>query len=282
MTAGAWFGLAGCALAVTVVVACNTVLGNHLDHADTTPEAATVEAGAEAAASGPPFCSSLPDPKPAFCDDFDDPGRTKALGAWGAAVAEGGQALLDTTIAQSKPRSFLSVFTATGGERCEFAMLTKQGLTKEGVPGSFHRIHAAYSIYVDAKDDLPFDAVSVQQFSVGDGGDDVVCKSVVYSDLGPPSIWEQLTIPPAGVTTVTHDGVDARKVGVWQRYEVVTDIADGTLTFIVDGNVEVTTKMQQKCPFGLGKATFQLGIYCPQNVTTPHKVRYDDVTFDYE
>lgn len=90
-------GLGACVLAAAVAVACNVVLGNHLDHGDA-PAAAEAGAPEAAAPGGVRFCKSLPpDPKRLLCDDFDDEGRISFISPWGSAVTVGGDNRFDTS-----------------------------------------------------------------------------------------------------------------------------------------------------------------------------------------
>jgi hypothetical protein len=268
--------------AVSAAVACNAVLGNHLDHAggDAGAAAALPEAGA-------PFCKNhVPGPHELLCDDFDEDARTQftIAGKWESSTATGGQTSFDKKIFQSPPASFLSVYNDLTTVKCEYAILTKD------FGGSFHKTHAAYSLYVAADNLLPGDTVSVQQLAIpADGGDRTRCGSVVLSSPIVTSAWEQISVPGSPSTIKHHDSPPTftRKVGAWQRYDIVTDIQARTLTLSVDGVTIVSASIDNGCPFALGAATFELGIYCPNggvpgDLPNAHQVNYDDVIFEAE
>jgi hypothetical protein len=232
-------------------------------------DAATGDARTDdGAPGGAGFCNALAT-KPLFCDDFD----TAPLSARWSTIDVG--VSVDTTSAESPPRSLLSRLLSTAGAG-SYALAT-QGFAAS----SYSRTHLSVAIRYDESTFAQPYYVTSQ--SIEDTVNATGCYAILYVGKAALVVTEQVKggsaagdwshsgsvlVPPG---RVVRGGVDVHNTA---------GAGAGALSVKVDGQTSIAEPLKGTCPYAPGVAYVKVGFYNAPADSTDRQVRFDDLTFD--
>lgn len=239
---------------------------------DGSRDAAVTEAGDGGDAGR--WCDSL-SPAPSFCDDFDDDGGPFAR--WtNQFLRAGGTVSRDPGDFRSPPNALLAVSPPT-------ATASAANLHRD-VTTTVSTLHVAYDMKIDARDTAAgYAEVNYIDFSTADVPFAFYLR--VYDDPNSTSTATIEAYPPDG-GVLNHDLplLGAPRFDTWTRVGVDIDLASATRTMTV--TIDGATAAQQTLEpdlYAPGPVSVHVGIgYTGSPSTTDWRIRYDDVTIDWQ
>jgi hypothetical protein len=271
--------LAFAAATLAIVAACSTFGGGETPTGDdAAPPDATRDAAPSDAAPDVTVtfsCAAL-EPKPTFCNDFDE---VPFFAGFKVGAAAGSEAGIDTTFARSTPNSFVVKTPACDQGACVSDV--RAGLVAYQTPGPSPSIRAELALYIQSSSP-----------TVTGGGPQVV--TFVYDnayyvalDLSPGGANVIEVLSSDGGVTVPH-GFDIHNVAFakWQRVALsltANDAGAGSvLALSVDGNDVPLANPQTSMAdaFRTANLVVNLGISTVYPPTDAWTVHIDDVVID--
>ena len=228
------------------------------------PPGFDAESGADVGeASAPAFCPNL-NPAPKFCDDFDRP-PTKA---WSSTdVLAGGTVAVDGTAFTSAPNALL---TTTPGADYQVARRTLS------IPNTSH-VHVSYRVRVEQFGTY----AEVGYVRVAAAGHPSQFYFRVSSLPQPVSFATEALPPDGGVIPHQVTLAGAPTFDTWRKVEVdLTFGSANVVTVKIDGSIVGVQNLESDL-YVAGAVTVDVGTGYVDKSSTAFKIRYDDVTIDW-